>query len=187
MRRLSLVAIAPIALLAACGTTEEQPTEEATPTAAPEPENLGSASLTLPGDKLAGSAQLTAEGDTVSVSVRLTGMAQGVHAAHLHMTGSCDSEGFTSAGAHLNPENRQHGTENPQGSHLGDLPNIEIDDAGRGSVTAALRGTREDVLAAIFDADGTAVVVHAEPDDYKSDPAGNAGDRIACGVLTKAS
>jgi Cu-Zn family superoxide dismutase len=103
----------------------------------------------------------------------------------LHVTGSCDGPDFTSAGAHLNPGNRQHGSENPAGTHLGDLPNAIIGSSGAGTVSAILPGTREEVLARIFDGDGTAIVVHAAPDDYRTDPSGNSGSRIACGVLTR--
>jgi Cu-Zn family superoxide dismutase len=81
---------------------------------------------------------------------------------------------------------KQHGTENPAGAHLGDLPNLVVGAAGTGTVSATLRGTRADVLKDIFDADGTAVVVHATADDYRTDPSGNSGGRIACGVLTPA-
>ena len=111
-------------------------------------------------------------------------MSQGTHGLHLHMVGRCDPPGFETAGGHLNPGMRQHGTENPAGAHFGDLPNLIVGGAGAATVTAALQGTRAEVLAQIFDADGTAVVVHAGPDDYRTDPSGNSGSRIACGVLT---
>ena len=104
---------------------------------------------------------------------------------HLHTTGSCDTPEFASAGSHLNPGNRQHGSANPAGSHLGDLPNLTIGSGGTGTVSATLPGTRDQVLAQTFDGDGTAIVVHAGPDDYRTDPSGNSGGRIACGVLTR--
>ena len=115
----------------------------------------------------------------------MVGLSPGAHGVHLHTTGSCTAPDFASAGAHLNPGGHQHGTSNPAGPHLGDLPNITVGSAGTGTVSATLSGTREDVLARLFDADGTAVVVHANADDYRTDPSGNSGGRIACGVLTR--
>jgi Cu-Zn family superoxide dismutase len=112
-------------------------------------------------------------------------MSQGVHGVHLHMVGSCEAPDFESAGAHLNPEGREHGTQNPAGAHLGDLPNVTIGRSGAGTVSVTLPGSRDAVLSRLFDADGTAVVVHASPDDYRSDPSGNSGARVACGVLTR--
>ena len=77
----------------------------------------------------------------------------------------------------------EHGTENPDGAHLGDLPNAVIADDGIGTVSAILRGTRDEVAAALFDEDGSAIVVHESADDYMTDPSGNAGARLACGVI----
>ena len=93
---------------------------------------------------------------------------------------------FTSAGGHFNPDNRQHGSENPQGSHAGDLPNLVVGANGAGSLVVT---TDRFSLAAgrptsLLDADGSALVVHAGPDDLKTDPTGNSGARIACGVVT---
>jgi len=104
---------------------------------------------------------------------------------HLHTVGQCDAPGFTTAGGHLNPHGKQHGSQNPAGSHLGDLPNITINNNGAGAASAQLSGSSSELEALLFDADGTALVVHAAADDYKTDPTGNSGARIACGVLTR--
>ncbi|KPL68944.1 hypothetical protein SZ64_13040 [Erythrobacter sp. SG61-1L] len=174
--------IAPFALLAALGAC--QSAGEAGPASAAKPlAPMGAATLHLADGTPAGKAQLFASGDQMSVQITLQGISPGIHAVHLHTTGSCEAPGFTSAGGHLNPGMRQHGMQNPQGSHLGDLPNATIAADGTGSISATLRGTKDEVLADIYDADGTAVVVHAGPDDNMSDPAGNAGGRIACGVI----
>lgn len=101
------------------------------------------------------------------------------------MTGRCEGPAFTSAGGHLNPGEKQHGTLNPAGSHTGDLPNLNIVSNGAGTLSVELSGTRAELEAALFDADGTALVIHATADDYKTDPTGNSGARIACGVLTR--
>jgi len=170
-----LAVVLPIAaLLAGCQTAGEMPTER-----------LGQATLRLANGLPGGTAQLLASGSQVDVSVALVGISSGVHGVHLHMVGSCEAPGFESAGGHLNPDGREHGTENPDGAHLGDLPNATVGSSGAGTVSATLRGSREDVLARLFDADGTAVVVHASADDYRTDPSGNSGSRIACGVLTR--
>ena len=162
------------AMLASCQTVDELPTDR-----------LGQATLRLANGLPGGTAQLLATGGQVNISIALAGISQGVHGAHLHMVGACDAPDFQSAGDHLNPAGRQHGTENPAGAHLGDLPNVTIGASGAGTVSATLRGSREEILARLFDADGTAVVVHADRDDYRTDPSGNAGTRIACGVLTR--
>ncbi|MBT2135122.1 superoxide dismutase family protein [Croceibacterium sp. LX-88] len=174
--KLALVSAAPLlALLAACqSVADEQPSDR-----------LAQASLRLANGQPAGTAQVLANGSQVNVTVALTGISPGVHGMHLHTTGSCDAPEFTSAGAHLNPGHREHGTDNPAGSHLGDLPNVTIGANGTGSASATLHGTRDEVLAQLFDADGTAIVVHASADDYRTDPSGNSGGRIACGVLTR--
>ena len=133
----------------------------------------------------AGTVVLIAAGDAVTINVAVIGLPKGSHGLHLHMTGSCDAPDFKSAGGHLNPHSRQHGTANPAGSHLGDLPNLVADSYGAGTVTAKLRDGRSAVEAALFDADGTAIVIHADPDDNNTDPSGNSGARIACGILKR--
>ena len=132
-----------------------------------------------------GTARLHQMGDQLTVNVALQGMPAGTRATHLHMVGDCSSEGFTSAGGHLNPEGHQHGSLNPQGQHLGDLPNATISADGTGTVSATLPGMSATLLTQMFDADGTAVVVHESPDDYRTDPTGAAGGRIACGAFRR--
>jgi len=174
MRRILAAALPLAAALAGCQTVDEQPTAR-----------LGQATLRLASGLPAGTVQLFTSGDEVNISIAAVGIAPGVHGVHLHTTGSCETPDFASAGGHLNPGNRQHGSANPAGSHLGDLPNLTAGSGGSGSVSAALPGTRDEVLARLFDADGTAIVIHAGPDDYRTDPSGNSGGRIACGVLTR--
>jgi Cu-Zn family superoxide dismutase len=150
------------------------------------PDRLGSATLSLANGMPAGTAQLFATGDQVSLTIGLTGVPQGAHGAHLHMVGSCQGPDFASAGGHLNPQARHHGTMAPGGSHFGDLPNIAVGATGTATMTADMRSTRAQALEWIFDGDGTAVVIHADPDDYRTDPSGNSGTRIACGVIKPA-
>jgi Cu-Zn family superoxide dismutase len=117
----------------------------------------------------------------------LTGLPAGTHGIHFHEVGQCDGPGFTSAGGHFNPAGKQHGLENPAGPHAGDLPNIIVPASGRVTVDLTTLHVALDVAspAFLFDADGTALVVHANPDDQRTDPSGNSGARIACGVVVK--
>lgn len=129
-------------------------------------------------------ASATQVADGTRVTVEAMGMQPGTYAAHIHTTGQCDAPDFTTAGGHWNPIGRQHGIQNPQGRHAGDLPNLVVGANGRGAITyvapaAQLVGS----AAPMLDTDGAAVVVHANPDDYRTDPSGNSGARIACGVL----
>lgn len=121
-----------------------------------------------------------AAGGKLRVTLEATEMPPGTRAFHVHTTGRCDAPGFTTAGGHWNPAMKQHGRDNPMGAHAGDMPNLTIGADGRGRVTAEIDGD----LAGLLDADGAAVIVHAAPDDYRTDPTGNAGARIACGVVT---
>ncbi|MGX7893998.1 superoxide dismutase family protein [Tsuneonella sp. HG222] len=173
---MNYAAIASIALvgtaLAGCESLPQLPSER-----------IGEATLTLANGQPAGTAQLYRSGSEMNVTIGLVGLTPGVHGVHLHMVGSCVAPGFTSAGGHLNPTGHQHGSENPQGAHLGDLPNVTIGASGAGTVSATLKGESAAVSSAIFDGDGTAVVVHAKADDYRTDPSGDSGDRLACGVV----
>ncbi len=129
----------------------------------------------------AGSAIATAGDRGVTLSLRVEGLPPGQHGAHVHMTGKCDAPGFASAGAHWNPASAQHGLENPQGQHAGDMPNLMVGEDGRGTLEYILEGGSFDAL---LDTDGSAMVIHASADDQKTDPSGDSGDRIACGVFT---
>lgn len=138
-----------------------------------------------------GTATLTEGAGGVHLQVQVqgfTGAAAGEHGIHIHAVGVCEAPGFTTAGGHFNPAAKKHGLQSAEGAHGGDLPNLVLDAAGSGSYQA----TNDRVTLAagaansIFDADGSAIVIHAGPDDNVSDPAGNSGGRIACGVLQAA-
>ena len=135
--------------------------------------------------KSVGSATLTQTPHGVLIAAQLHDLPAGTHAFHIHAVGVCQAP-FTTAGPHFNPTNRQHGIENPAGMHGGDMPNVSVPESG--ATQFQLLSTMvslDDGANGLFDDDGSALVVHATADDYKSDPAGNAGARIACGVVTK--
>lgn len=152
---------------------------------APASVQLAAASLQNSSGLPTGTAIVAGLGDTLTLNVAATGISPGPHGIHLHMVGDCTPPGFTSAGGHLNPGGHQHGTDNPAGSHLGDLPNIVAGANGTATLSVPLRGSRAQIESALFDADGTAVIIHAAADDYKTDPTGNSGARIVCGVLKR--
>lgn len=175
MTRISLLAalVASVSL-AGCTTTP-----------APSTDRLGVARLSLASGVPAGTVELVADGEHLSLDVSVTGIAEGAHGFHLHTTGECRAPDFASAGGHLNPTDNAHGAKNPDGSHFGDLPNLQVGPTRTASATFDLGHGRARALEWLFDADGTAVVIHADPDDYRTDPSGNAGARIACGVLER--
>lgn len=133
--------------------------------------------------KQVGKATLTKVDGGVRVHVTVTGVSPGQHAFHVHAVGVCEGD-FKSAGAHFNPGAKEHGLDNPRGAHMGDLPNLAVDAAGNGTGSFMVLGASfEPGAGSLFPAGNTALVLHAAADDMKSDPAGNAGDRIACGVI----
>jgi Cu-Zn family superoxide dismutase len=127
-----------------------------------------------------GSARIADGANGLQVSVAAKGLPAGTHGVHLHTTGRCDAPDFASAGGHWNPTARKHGRNNPDGAHHGDLPNIEIGPDGRGRLSFTVPSA---TLSQLMDQDGAALVVHATADDYRTDPSGNSGSRIACGIV----
>ena len=119
------------------------------------------------------------------MSLTLTAAQPGVHAFHIHAVGKCEPPDFKSAGPHFNPDQTRHGIMSPEGPHAGDLPNIHVPADGKLEVEFLNPVVTLSQESALLDEDGSAIVIHAGADDYKTDPAGNAGDRIACGVIAK--
>lgn len=136
--------------------------------------------------KEVGEANLTQTKNGVLIRLSVKGIEPGEHAFHVHAVGKCEPP-FTSAGGHFNPANHKHGLESPQGAHAGDMPNLHVPQDG--TLTVEVFNTMITLAKgqpnSVFDADGSALVIHAKADDNKTDPAGDAGDRIACGVVTE--
>jgi Cu-Zn family superoxide dismutase len=123
----------------------------------------------------------------VTFRIDASGLPHGIHGVHVHSVGRCDGPDFASAGTHWNPLGRKHGMNSPDGPHAGDLPNVEV--ASNGVLGATLTLPNASLTAppgapgALLDSDGSALVIHANADDYVTDPSGNSGSRIACAVI----
>ena len=144
------------------------------------------AELKMADGSAAGTATFTQTPHGVLIMLKAQKLPPGDHAMHIHAVGQCEPP-FTSAGGHFNPGQKKHGMMAADGAHAGDMPNLHVPASGEVQVEV-LNGVvtlAKDQPNSLFDADGSALVIHASADDYKSDPAGNAGDRIACGTITK--
>lgn len=190
MKSTGWTAIALTCCLSACGSGEPPAspatdsavaTEGGMTAASGSPGTTAVANLQTASGSPAGTATATPGEGTILLSLRVEGLPPGEHGVHVHLVGKCEGPKFESAGGHWNPGNKQHGLENPAGQHAGDLPNLTVGADGKGTVSYRLKGATVDGL---FDADGAAMVVHASRDDQKTDPSGDSGDRIACGVFS---
>ena len=166
-----VLTLAGAAALTACATPMDAPSDAAT------------ATLIGTGGQQIGTVRMWETPGAVSFRVEGDGLAVGRKGLHVHAVGRCDGPAFTTAGSHWNPASRKHGLSNPQGPHAGDLPNVPVAANGTLRETVVLTGAS---LAALRDADGSALVLHAAEDDNVTDPSGNSGDRIACAVLSPA-
>jgi Cu-Zn family superoxide dismutase len=135
-----------------------------------------------------GSAKISASGDGVKISVKVSSLTPGDHGIHIHNVGKCEAPDFKTAGPHFNPTSAHHGINNTQDPkpHLGDLANLAVKPDGTGSASFMISGvTLGEGANSLFHDGGTAIVIHAKADDLMSDPSGNSGDRVACGVIVK--
>ena len=136
--------------------------------------------------KVVGTATFSEVPGGVRVSLRVGGLKPGQHGFHIHAVGKCESPDFTSAGAHFNPHGKQHGLANPDGPHAGDFPNLTVGADGTGSLdTIDSLVTLKEGPNSLIRPGGTSLIIHADPDDEKTDPAGNSGARVTCGVIER--
>lgn len=177
----ALIAVVAAAALILRSGGEYEPAESASHQSS----TTARAELRDPQNRSVGTANLASTENGVRIEIEVNGLPEGRHGFHIHEVGRCDPPEFTTAGGHFNPSGREHGMENPNGPHAGDLPNIVVRADGTGSLSVVNpylslgTGADNDLLRG----DGTSVMIHAGPDDYFTDPAGDSGARLACGVI----
>lgn len=142
-----------------------------------------SAVLKDPEGKDVGTASLITTPSGTLITLELTAAPPGTHGFHIHTVGKCEPPKFESAGGHFNPDKTKHGFLSAEGPHAGDMPNVHVPEGGALTVEVLNPLVSLSAESALLDEDGSALVLHAEADDYESDPAGHAGNRIACGVI----
>ncbi|MFC2949016.1 superoxide dismutase family protein [Virgibacillus sediminis] len=142
-------------------------------------------SLEDPDGNIVATATLEESNEEVTIQLEGTDLPAGTHGFHIHETGACEGPDFESAGGHYNPTDANHGFDDPEGPHAGDLKNIEVAEDGtvNTEVTADMVTLQKDGENTLYTDEGTALVIHSEADDYQSQPSGDAGERIACGVI----
>jgi superoxide dismutase, Cu-Zn family len=181
MKKLTLIGIL---LFVGATPSAQRPTPTGTtgtPTGA-----TASANLVDTEGRSIGEARLQQTPHGILLKLDLRNATPGIHGLHIHDVGRCDRPSFESAGGHFNPSGRQHGFLNPRGPHAGDLPNIEVPTTTHHSVEYLVADvTLEPGTRSLLDTNGTAIVIHAGKDDYMSDPAGESGDRLACGQIVR--
>jgi superoxide dismutase, Cu-Zn family len=188
MTRLGLVLLLGIA--AACGPATKVSSPAPAPPLGPAAATpvvipvQATASLIDAASKKVGSVDFTDTPSGLLVIGSVSGLGIGPHGIHLHSVGVCEPSGFGSAGAHFNPEGVKHGFRNPAGHHAGDMPNIVTQAAGSHGFQFIVPGVRLTGPDGLLDADGASIVIHSTADDYMTDPSGNSGARLACGVIT---
>lgn len=185
-----------LTLLSACGNTDDDTqdngdVESGNATDVSEEDNEESMPIDVTlkntdGDNV-GTVELEQVDDGVKITLDATHLPPGTHAIHIHETGSCEVPDFKSAGDHYNPGDAEHGFDSEGGPHAGDLPNIEVSEDGtvKDEFIADMVTLEKEQEHSLLDDDGTALVIHADEDDNKSQPAGDAGDRIVCGEIVE--
>lgn len=187
--------------LSACGTpnteedneqTGENDAEEASLIEDSHSEKAGSSQIVQvdlknEGGEEIGTASLKQEAKGVEIQIEVRNLPKGTHGFHIHEKGLCEEPEFKSAGGHFNPTNAKHGFDNPKGPHAGDLPNLEVGEDGKGteSYLNEMITLKKGEKNSIIREGGTSLMIHSDADDYVSQPAGNAGERIACGVISE--
>jgi superoxide dismutase, Cu-Zn family len=170
-----------VALFCTCGVVAATPVS-ATPKQSAQ---SGHADIVNAQGQKIGTATIHQSGTGVRINVEVSQLPPGTHGIHIHTVGKCEGPAFTTAGGHLNPASKKHGKDNPDGPHAGDLLNLEVGADGNGKASLSdANATLGEGPNSLFHEGGTALVIHEKADDYKTDPAGNSGARIACGVIS---
>ena len=179
MKKWMLVCI----VIVLCGCSPQQ-ANELLPVSG-EIENSLATSIVNSTGKVLGTAELTETDKGIRIHLLLNGLEPGDKAIHFHEVGKCDQPDFESSGSHVNPTKKQHGFDNPKGYHGGDLPNLSVSEEGKVDleITTPMLTLEKGKANSLLDKDGSALVIHEKADDYVTDPAGNSGKRIACGVI----
>jgi len=166
--------------LAACGGQARGPE------GAKLPDPIANASLFDTAGTQVGLATFSEVGGEGRMGISVSGLSPGRHGMHIHETGACTPPAFESAGSHLNPDSKQHGLEHPEGPHAGDMPNLIVEADGSADTTLTVSaGLVAQGGASMIGAEKRAFVIHADPDDQKTDPSGNSGSRVVCGVIER--
>jgi Cu-Zn family superoxide dismutase len=174
------MALSAVIGVAACGGQARGPDG----TSLPDP--AAGASLVDSAGARVGLATFSETEGTTQLGVSVSGLSPGKHGMHIHETGACTPPGFESAGGHFNPAAKQHGMLNPEGPHAGDLPNLVAGADGSADTTFTVSSTLlADGPSSMVGAQQHAFVIHADPDDQKTDPSGNSGARVVCGVIER--
>lgn len=173
VRKFSMLMVLP--MIAACSTVQT-----AEPIAVSE---VASAYLTRADGSTVGVATLSQRTDGLWLSIAADAPGRGTYGMHVHAIGKCEGPEFTSAGPHWNPALKQHGRDNPMGAHIGDMPNVTSNANGKLVIETKLDGAMLSGAGGVLDLDGASVVIHEKADDYKTDPSGNSGKRLICGVF----
>ncbi|GKV54942.1 superoxide dismutase-like protein YojM [Sporosarcina sp. NCCP-2222] len=181
MKTLPLLLLAAVLLIAGCSKKDTK-----LPVSAEKVEAIVSPLIDKDGTEI-GNVTMSEDAKGVTISIEAEGLPPGLHGVHIHETAVCTPPTFESAGSHFNPTKKEHGFDNPKGFHLGDLPNVEVGEDGKveAQVTTADLTLKPGADMSLLDKDGSALVIHEGQDDYKTDPAGNSGARIACAEINK--
>ncbi|KOY84122.1 superoxide dismutase family protein [Lysinibacillus macroides] len=181
MKKISLISLSLLVFIGGCSFFDKK--EEQVPVNASQ--LTATAKVIGANNESYGNVYFEEESNGVMLTLALTDLPPGTHGIHIHEVGKCEPPKFESAGAHFNPTNKEHGKLNPKGYHLGDLPNLEVGEDGNVDLTFLAEGLtlQKDQVNSLLDNDGSSIVIHESADDYKTDPAGNSGARIACGVI----
>ncbi len=187
---MSVRVVAPLAILAvlatACGTGAQRPGPVQTPYAESPTAVKAQAGIKDAKGNTVGFAELIEVRAGIQLTLKVIGLPPGKHGVHVHAVGKCDPPDFMTAGAHYNPDTKKHGALSPEGPHAGDFPNLEVGGDGKGELIAfnpRLSLTPGAPLSILTNP--TSIVIHEKEDDEKTDPSGNSGNRIACGVIAR--